>query len=138
MALISSAVSLGLQLTIVVLDNRGFSCINRLQMATGGANFNNLLEHTYNKGLADIDFASHARAMGADAHHVAYIGELKQAVAAASKHDGVSVVVIDTDPLHASPGGCYWEVEVPSVSAREEVVTQHQEWMARRKQERGY
>ena len=135
---IASAVSLGLQLTIVVLDNRGFSCINRLQMATGGANFNNLLEHTYNKGLADIDFASHARAMGADAHHVANIGELKQAVAAASKHDGVSVVVIDTDPLHASPGGCYWEVEVPSVSAREEVVTQHQEWMARRKQERGY
>ena len=41
---IATSVMLGLKLTIVVLDNRGFGCINRLQMATGGANFNNLLK----------------------------------------------------------------------------------------------
>ena len=41
---IATSVMLGLRLTIVLLDNRGFGCINRLQMATGGANFNNLLE----------------------------------------------------------------------------------------------
>ena len=40
---IATSVMLGKKLTIVVLDNRGFGCINRLQMATGGANFNNLL-----------------------------------------------------------------------------------------------
>ena len=135
---IATAVSMGLQLTIVVLDNRGFSCINRLQMATGGANFNNLLQDTYHKGLAQIDFAGHARAMGACADHVANIGELKQAVQAARERKGVSVVVIDTDPLHCSPGGAYWEVEVPSVSAREEVVAKHQEWTAKRMAERGY
>ena len=33
---IATSVSLGLKLTIVVLDNRGFGCINRLQRATGG------------------------------------------------------------------------------------------------------
>jgi len=135
---IATAVSMGLQLTVVVLDNRGFSCINRLQMATGGANFNNLLQDTYHKGLAQIDFAGHARAMGARADHVANIGELKQAVQAARERKGVSVVVIDTDPLHCSPGGAYWEVEVPSVSAREEVVAKHQEWTAKRMAERGY
>ena len=135
---IATAVSMGLQLTIVVLDNRGFSCINRLQMATGGANFNNLLQDTYHKGLAQIDFAGHARAMGARADHVANVGELKQAVQAARERKGVSVVVIDTDPLHCSPGGAYWEVEVPSVSAREEVVAKHQEWTAKRMAERGY
>lgn len=135
---IATAVSMGLQLTIVVLDNRGFSCINRLQMATGGANFNNLLQDTYHKGLAQIDFAGHARAMGARADHVANIGELKQAVQAARERKGVSVVVIDTDPLYCSPGGAYWEVEVPSVSAREEVVAKHQEWTAKRMAERGY
>ena len=43
---IASSVMLGMKLTIVVLDNRGFGCINRLQMATGGANFNNLLKDT--------------------------------------------------------------------------------------------
>ena len=135
---IATAVSMGLKLTIVVLDNRGFSCINRLQMATGGANFNNLLQDTYNKGLAQIDFAGHARAMGAHADHVANVGELKQAVQAARQREGVSVVVIDTDPLHCSPGGAFWEVEVPSVSDREEVVAKHQEWTAKRIAERGY
>ena len=40
---IATSVMLGLKLTIVVLDNRGFGCINRLQRATGGESFNNLL-----------------------------------------------------------------------------------------------
>jgi 3D-(3,5/4)-trihydroxycyclohexane-1,2-dione acylhydrolase (decyclizing) len=135
---VATAVSMGLQLTIVVLDNRGFSCINRLQMATGGANFNNLLQDTYNKGLAQIDFAGHARSMGAHADHVTTIGELKHAVHDARQRPGVSVVVIDTDPLHCSPGGAYWEVEVPEVSTREEVIAKHQEWTAKRIAERGY
>jgi 3D-(3,5/4)-trihydroxycyclohexane-1,2-dione acylhydrolase (decyclizing) len=135
---IATAVSMGLKLTIVVLDNRGFSCINRLQMATGGANFNNLLKDTYHQGLAQIDFAGHAQSMGAHAIHVDDIGGLKQAVQAARMRTGVSVVVIDTDPLVCSPGGAYWEVEVPEVSAREEVATQHQEWTAKRIANRGY
>jgi len=135
---IATAVSLGLQFTIVVLDNRGFSCINRLQMATGGANFNNLLSDTHNAGLADIDFAAHAGAMGAHAHKVDNIGELKSAVSAASNRAGVSVVVIDTDPLPASPGGCWWEVEVPEVSVRNEVLEKRADAVVSRQQKRGY
>ena len=135
---IATAVSMGIKMTIVVLDNRGFSCINRLQMATGGANFNNLLEHTHHTQLADINFTQHAAAMGAHAVKAENIGELKQAVANARDHEGVSVVVIDTDPMHASPGGAYWEVAVPEVSARQKVVAQHEQWMQRRMQERGY
>ena len=135
---VATAVSLGLQITIVILDNHGFSCINRLQMATGGANFNNLLRDTHNEGLADIDFAGHARAMGAHAEKVANIGELKAAVSAASDRAGVSVVVIDTDPVQASPGGCWWEVEVPEVSERREVVDKRKSAVAARKRERGY
>jgi len=135
---IATAVSLGLQITVVILDNHGFSCINRLQMATGGANFNNLLCDTHNQGLAQIDFPAHAGSMGAHAERVANIGELKAAVSAASGRDGVSVVVIETDPLPASPGGCWWEVEVPEVSVRKEVLEKHKSAVAVRKQERGY
>jgi len=107
-------------------------------MATGGANFNNLLSDTHNAGLADIDFAAHAGAMGAHAEKVDNIGELKSAVSAASSRAGVSVVVIDTDPLPASPGGCWWEVEVPEVSVRDEVLEKRKSAMASRGQERGY
>ncbi len=109
-----------------------------MQMDTGGANFNNLLRDTYNRGLAKIDFAAHARAMGAHAEKAANIGELKDAVSAASNRAGVSVVVIDTDPLPASPGGCWWEVEVPEVSMHDEVLEKHKSALASRKQERGY
>ena len=63
---IATSVMLGLKLTIVVLDNRGFGCINRLQMATGGANFNNLLEGRAHEVLPRIDFAAHAATPGRD------------------------------------------------------------------------
>ena len=136
---IATAVSMGADLTIVVLDNRGFSCINRLQMATGGANFNNLLKDTNNQGLADIDFAAHAAAMGANAVQVQTIGELSAAVSDAATNKGVNVIAIDTDPMHATPGSnCWWEVEVPEVSERPEVVEKHKEQVAQRKEQRGY
>jgi 3D-(3,5/4)-trihydroxycyclohexane-1,2-dione acylhydrolase (decyclizing) len=40
---LATSVMLGLKLVVVLLDNRGYGCINRLQHATGGAGFNNLL-----------------------------------------------------------------------------------------------
>ena len=88
--------------------------------------------------MTQIDFAGHARSMGAHAVNVDDIGGLKQAVQEARKRLGVSVLVIDTDPLICSPGGAYWEVEVPKVSAREEVVSQHQQWTQKRIANRGY
>ena len=41
---LATSVMLGQKVIVVILDNRGFACINRLQMATGGDNFNNLLD----------------------------------------------------------------------------------------------
>ena len=37
---IATSVALDLKLTIVVLDNRGFACIDRLQLSVGGGAFN--------------------------------------------------------------------------------------------------
>jgi 3D-(3,5/4)-trihydroxycyclohexane-1,2-dione acylhydrolase (decyclizing) len=119
---IATSVMLGLKLTVVVLDNRGYGCINRLQMATGGANFNNLLKDATHEILPDIDFAAHAAAMGALADKVSSIGELETALERAKRNDRTSVVVIDTDPLVATDaGGHWWDVAVPEVSPRQEV-----------------
>ena len=76
---IATSVMLGQKLIIVVLDNRGFGCINRLQQATGGAPFNNLLRDARHETLPEIDFAAHARPLGADAVKVASIAELEAA-----------------------------------------------------------
>ncbi|SFC47291.1 3D-(3,5/4)-trihydroxycyclohexane-1,2-dione acylhydrolase (decyclizing) [Bosea sp. CRIB-10] len=119
---IATSVMLGVKLTIVVLDNRGFGCINRLQYATGGAPFNNLLRDTRHETLPEIDFAAHAGAMGAISRKVAGLAELETALAEARGHDRTSVIVIDTDPLISTDaGGHWWEVAVPEVSVRDEV-----------------
>ncbi len=74
---IATAVMLGLKLIIVVLDNAGFGCINRLQRSTGQAGFNNLLADTHHATLPAIDFAAHAASLGAKARKVASIAELE-------------------------------------------------------------
>ena len=119
---LATAVMMGIKFTMVVTDNRGFGCINRLQMGTGGAEFNNLLDKSHHVNPSNIDFAAHAASMGAAAVQVGSINELEKALARAKDAQGPFVVVIDTDPYPSTPdGGTWWEVAVPEVSTREEV-----------------
>ncbi|MCX8280859.1 3D-(3,5/4)-trihydroxycyclohexane-1,2-dione acylhydrolase (decyclizing) [Phyllobacterium sp. 0TCS1.6C] len=119
---IATSVMLGKRLTIVLLDNRGYGCINRLQMSTGGASFNNLLKDARHEVLPDIDFAAHARSLGALAEKVSSIAELETALERARTNDRTTVVVIDTDPLASTEeGGHWWDVAVPQVSSRPQV-----------------
>ncbi|RUU12934.1 3D-(3,5/4)-trihydroxycyclohexane-1,2-dione acylhydrolase (decyclizing) [Mesorhizobium sp. USDA-HM6] len=119
---IATSVMLGLKLTIVLLDNRGYGCINRLQMATGGANFNNLLKDARHEVMPDVDFAAHAASLGAIAEKVASIAELETALAKAKQNSKTTVLVIDTDPLVSTEaGGHWWDVAVPEVSSRPQV-----------------
>ncbi|MAU22155.1 MAG: 3D-(3,5/4)-trihydroxycyclohexane-1,2-dione acylhydrolase (decyclizing) [Martelella sp.] len=119
---LASAVAMGVKITVVITDNRGYGCINRLQMATGGAEFNNLYAHSNHQNPIAIDFAAHAAAMGATATKVASIAELDEALAAARDASGVTVIVIDTDPYPTpDAGGHWWDVAVPEVSERSEV-----------------
>ena len=106
---IATSVALGAKLTIVVLDNRGFGCIERLQAATGGASFNNLL----GAEAPRVDFAAHARSLGAEAQHVPNLSSLETALKKAIKARKTSVVVIDTDPRRGTAeGGTWWDVAV--------------------------
>ncbi|CAN7270015.1 3D-(3,5/4)-trihydroxycyclohexane-1,2-dione acylhydrolase (decyclizing) [Pararhizobium sp. LjRoot255] len=119
---IASSIMLGAKITIVLLDNAGYGCINRLQMATGGANFNNLLRDTHHVTLPAIDFAAHAAAMGAVTRKVASIAELEIALKETAGEDRTTVIVIDTDPLITTDeGGHWWDVAVPEVSERSKV-----------------
>lgn len=119
---IASSIMLGAKFTIVLLDNAGYGCINRLQMETGGANFNNLLQDTHHVELPQIDFAAHAAAMGAVTRKVGSIPELEAALAETANEARTTVIVIDTHPLITTEaGGHWWDVAVPEVSERAEV-----------------
>ncbi len=118
---LATAVMMGVDFTLIVTDNRGFGCINRLQMATGGAEFNNLLDHTVHEVPSAIDFVKHAEAMGARAVKVRDVAGLEAALAA-RKGRGVEVIVVETDPYPSTEaGGAWWDVAVPEVSERDEV-----------------
>ncbi len=133
----ATAAMMGVSFTVVVTDNRGFGCINRLQMGSGGAEFNNMLDHTVHQTPSTIDFAAHARALGATAVKVASIAELEQALARRHEITGPYVVVIDTDPYASTPhGGTWWEVAVPEVSEREQVKQAYQGYLANKKVQR--
>jgi 3D-(3,5/4)-trihydroxycyclohexane-1,2-dione acylhydrolase (decyclizing) len=129
---IATSVMLGCKLIVVVLDNRGYGCIQRLQLASGSPRFNNLLEDCVAEGGHDvtIDFAAHARSLGAEAVHVASVAELKAAMQRARAGTRTQVVVIDTTPWRTTDdGGAWWEVAIPEVSARAEVREAREKYM---------
>jgi 3D-(3,5/4)-trihydroxycyclohexane-1,2-dione acylhydrolase (decyclizing) len=119
---IATSVMLGLKLTIVVLDNRGFGCINRLQRSVGAAPFNNLLADARHVAMPQIDFAAHAASLGAASEKVDDIAGLELAMTRAAASDRTYVIVIDTDPdISTEAGGAWWDVAVPEVSERSAV-----------------
>jgi 3D-(3,5/4)-trihydroxycyclohexane-1,2-dione acylhydrolase (decyclizing) len=129
---LATSVMMGRKLIVALLDNRGFGCINRLQQATGSPGFNNLLADAQHETLPEIDFAAHARSLGAAAEKVATIGEFETAMKRAQASDRTYVVVIDTDPLKTTEaGGWWWDVAVPAVSDRPQVNAARQEYEAR-------
>jgi len=136
---IATSVMLGLKLIIIVLDNRGYGCINRLQQACGNPPFNNLLEDCLQgpDGAPQIDFAAHARALGSHAVHVDGIAQLESALQAARAADRTFTIVIDTDPARTTPdGGCWWEVAIPEVSESSSVRAARAAYEIGKKQQR--
>jgi 3D-(3,5/4)-trihydroxycyclohexane-1,2-dione acylhydrolase (decyclizing) len=131
---IASSVRLGLKLIIVVLDNGGFGCIERLQHSTGNASFNNMRTPAAPAGDG-LDFAAHARSLGAHAVRVAGLAQLASALDAARQCERTSVLVIETDPAAATTaGGHWWDVPVPEVSERAEVRGARERYTAARAQ----
>jgi len=134
---IASAAMLGLKLTIVVLDNRGFGCIDRLQRSTGSAGFNNLLADALQAAPPQIDLAAHAASLGARCQAVAGAEALEAALARVLAEGGVNVVVIETDPATSTAaGGTWWDVPPAEVSPRPQVQAARAVYDAVRKNQR--
>jgi 3D-(3,5/4)-trihydroxycyclohexane-1,2-dione acylhydrolase (decyclizing) len=131
---IATSVMLGLKLTIVVLDNGGFGCINRLQQSVGGAPFNNLFADARHETLPAIDFAAHAASLGALAETVDGIAGLEAAIGRARAAEQTYVIVIATDAARSTEaGGAWWDVAVPEVSERAAVTSARKAYDAKRR-----
>ena len=117
---IATSVMLDKKLVIVVLDNRGYGCINRLQQSCGGVPFNNMLVDSlqFGEGAPDIDFAANAASLGALSEKVANLAELESALQRARLASRTYLICIETDDTRTTEdGGWWWEVAVPEESA---------------------
>jgi 3D-(3,5/4)-trihydroxycyclohexane-1,2-dione acylhydrolase (decyclizing) len=128
---LATAVMMGIPFTVILTDNRGYGCINRLQVSTGSASFNNLLDTAYHVNPSHIDFVAHAGSMGAIVRKAGSIAELEAEMQAAKGARLPTVIVIDTDPIPGTgAGGSWWEVAVPEVSERAEVRAAREKYEA--------
>jgi 3D-(3,5/4)-trihydroxycyclohexane-1,2-dione acylhydrolase (decyclizing) len=114
------------KLTIVVLDNHGFSSIGGLSRACGNRGMGTEYRYRGNGklegDLIPVDYAANARSLGAEAVRTSTRDEFKQALLAASKSQMTSVVVIETAYDQRVPGyESWWDVPIAEVSEVESV-----------------
>ncbi|MBA2300207.1 MAG: 3D-(3,5/4)-trihydroxycyclohexane-1,2-dione acylhydrolase (decyclizing) [Chloroflexi bacterium] len=133
---IYSTVMTGQKVIFMVCDNGGYAVINRLQVNTGGAEFNNLLRTTHHERYFQVDFVKHAESMGAIAERVEGVDDLPAAFARAKAADRSYVIVVPVSEYTWTEGGAWWEVGVPEVSERAGVRAAREDWAAKKQRQR--
>ena len=127
------------KLIILVLDNGGFAVINKLQNNVGQESFNNLFSDTPTAThLVDVDFAAHARAMGAEAESVEHASDLGEAFKRAQASDKTYIIAMKVDAYEGwtTEGHTWWEVGTPFTSEKPGVQSAHAEVEAARARQR--
>lgn len=108
-----TSIQLGLKLNVILLDNRGFGCINRLQKHCGSEPYGNLFTH---EGAPQVDFKTNAASYGCHATVVKSIQELEAAIDASRHVKKTCVIIIETDPETGSPSHAWWDVAIAARS----------------------
>jgi 3D-(3,5/4)-trihydroxycyclohexane-1,2-dione acylhydrolase (decyclizing) len=137
---IYSSVLSGRKLIIILCDNGGYAVIDKLQRSTGNVAFNNYIaDCNWNRAPVAVDFAMHARSLGARAESIESIEAFEAAFARAKDSDRTYVIDVKVDPYSWTEGGhAWWEVGTPEVSNRAEVLAASANWdLGRRRQRRG-
>ena len=135
---IYSSVITNNKLIIIVCDNGGHAVINRLQLYKGGKEFNCLLKSSKTPNLVPVDFASHAKSMGANGETVNSISELEDAFKRAKESDKTYVISMKTDGYEWLEGTAFWEsptLEVDNTEGKKSALSEFLE--GKNKQRKG-
>jgi 3D-(3,5/4)-trihydroxycyclohexane-1,2-dione acylhydrolase (decyclizing) len=114
---IVTSIQEGYKLTIVVLDNHGFSSIGGLSRSCGSEGFGTEYRYRRNDGLEGelikLDLASNAASLGAWAVQARTRQDLVDALSETRQINRTSVVVIETDINERVPGfESWWDVPI--------------------------
>jgi 3D-(3,5/4)-trihydroxycyclohexane-1,2-dione acylhydrolase (decyclizing) len=142
---IVTAVSEGIKLTIVLIDNRGFSSIGSLSESLGSQRFGTSYRYrNHESGLLDggnlpVDLAANAESLGADVLRTRSIDEFRVALGKAKAAARTTVVYIETDPLAPVPSSeSWWDVPVSEIAALPSTQQARQEYEQHKQSQREY
>lgn len=115
------------KITIILLNNDGYSSIGSLSNAVGSQGFGtyyryrNEATQQLDGDLLPIDYAANAASMGAYVIKTSNVEELKSALKEAKTIDRTTLIYIDVDRKKAIPGFAWWDVAIAEVSEKEAV-----------------
>jgi 3D-(3,5/4)-trihydroxycyclohexane-1,2-dione acylhydrolase (decyclizing) len=120
---IVTAVSEGIKLNLVIVQNHGFASIGALSESVGSQRFGTAYRYRNpDTGLLDgstlpIDLAANAESLGADVIRVRTIEEFREAIARSRASERTTAIHIETDPLAPVPDSeNWWDVPVAEVA----------------------
>jgi 3D-(3,5/4)-trihydroxycyclohexane-1,2-dione acylhydrolase (decyclizing) len=79
-----------------------------------------MIKSSKTPNLVPVNFAAHAKSMGADGEHVNSISELEEAFKRAKVSENTYVISIHTDGYQWLEGSAYWESPTLSIPTTEE------------------
>lgn len=115
------------KMTIILLNNDGYSSIGSLSSSLGSEGFGTYYRYRNEEtdqldgGLLPIDYAANAASMGAHVIKASNVKELKAALEKAKTIDKTTVIYIEVDRKKAVPGFAWWDVAVAEVSEKDAV-----------------
>ena len=142
---IVTAVSEGIKLVIVLIDNHGFSSIGALSESLGSQRFGTRYRYRdpvtrmLDGGYPPVDLAANAESLGADVLRARSIEDFRAALAKARTADRTTVVHIETDPLAPVPSpGSWWDVPVAQTAVLESTRAARRSYEQSKRAQRGY
>ena len=142
---IVTAVSEGIKLVIVLIDNHGFSSIGALSESLGSQRFGTRYRYRdsvtgmLDGGYLPVDLAANAESLGADVLRARSIEDLRAALAKARTADRTTVVHIETDPLAPVPSpGSWWDVPVAQTAVLESTRAARRSYEQSKRAQRGH
>jgi 3D-(3,5/4)-trihydroxycyclohexane-1,2-dione acylhydrolase (decyclizing) len=142
---IVTSIQEGFKLTIVLINNHGFSSIGGLSQSVGSGGFGTSYRYRNSQtGQLDgdklpVDFAANARSLGAVVFEAENLPALVDALSKAKQEDQTVVITVETDPEKRVPGyESWWDVPVAQVSEVEEVKAAYKEYRSVVDKERNY
>ncbi|MCI0796254.1 MAG: 3D-(3,5/4)-trihydroxycyclohexane-1,2-dione acylhydrolase (decyclizing) [Chloroflexi bacterium] len=139
---IVTSIQENLKLTVILIDNHGFSSIGALSESVGSGGFGTEARYRgedgkLSGGYLPVDFAANAASLGAATIEVKNIAEFRKALESAKRNAVTTVIKIEAD-RNARVGSYegWWDVPVAEVSTMDPVASARAEYERHRLSER--